>query len=1087
MLPKLLSIPIAAISFMKYIYLLFLSVLVHNAIAQILPANTFRSKENKLYWKNKLPRADYWQQDVHYIIDASLDDSLNIITGNSYKLVYWNNSPNTLNELYFHLFQNMAQPGSYYENLTENNKIPIKYGKYEQQGLGTTTENILVNGQAVKTELDNTILKIFLNKPLLSGDSLVVTMKFTTYYDNGSMRRRMKFYETFNTKHFDGVFWYPSICVYDKKFGWTTDQDLDKEFYHDFGTFDVSLTLPQQYVMDATGILINEKEVLPDTLRAKLDIKNFTKPFSGTPSVIIPKEKGKTKTWRYHAENVHNFAFTADPLYRIGEVNWNGVRVITLAQEQNAPKWQLSGWYTSQVIKTYSTDFGMYDWPKIIVADAKDGMEYPMLTLDNGTYPQHQYLLSHEVGHMWFYGMVGSNETYRAFMDEGFTQFLTVWSMDKIVGKKRARVHPNKIVNKYLDSSDNRYENLYYPYLNHVTENFDEPINTHSCAFNGAVRHSGNYGLVYYKAGTMLYNLKYVLGDSLFVGAMKHYVQKWKFAHPYPEDFRDAIIEYTKADLNWFFDEWLETTKYIDYKVKSVKHISSENNKNTYTITFKRIGRMDMPLKYTIEYKDGSKQIFLIPNTWFKPPTKDSILPKWYGWDLLEPTYTTEIISTSEIKSVIIDPEMLLADADNSNNQWGKKTNRTIQFDHRVPQAESWKYRRNYIRPDAWYNGFDGVQLGAHAEGKYFNKYTYHISVWGNTTVGQYLRTPTDKKPQYIAFNAIYNRQLSHISKELFANSQLAFNAGIWKGILGLEKTFRKQDQRNARFTKVSVFAKYLINQYNYQSYLLYPTEWGVRNQSTQWVNGSFNISVLRNYIYTKGTGTLQFNIRAPFIASDYNYSQLTGEAKNTYAVTKKLDLKTRAFAQVGLNQVPLESSLYAAGANQEQMIDNKYTRAVGFVPYDWLGYQNTTNHFQYGGGLNLRGYAGNLCSEKISTPTGDSIVYAYNGQSGGAVNLELDFDKYIKLKAKGLTKNIHVDMYGFYDAGILNYKVATKNYWSSVRMDAGLGTAMTLKFSPYDITPLTIRADFPLWINTPTDGSNYADFRWVLSVNRAF
>ena len=1073
---------------MKYLFISCILFVAYAAVAQENLIIPFQSKENPHYWKNKLPRADYWQQDVHYTIDATLDDSLNTITGNSYTLVYWNNSPNDLNELYFHLFQNMAQPGSYYENLNQNNKIPIKYGKYEQDGLGTTTENIQVNGLPVKIELDNTIMKVFLNAPLRRGDSLVVTMKFTTYYDNGSMRRRMKFYETFNTKHFDGVFWYPSICVYDKKFGWTTDQDLDKEFYHDFGTFDVSLTLPHEYVMDATGVLMNEKEVLPDTLRAKLDIKNFAKkPFGEKPSIITAKEKGKTKKWIFHADNVHNFAFTADPLYRIGETSWNGVRVITLAQEQNASKWQQSGWYTAQVIRTYSTDFGMYDWPKIIVADAKDGMEYPMLTLDNGTYPQHQYLLSHEVGHMWFYGMVGSNETYRAFMDEGFTQFLTVWSLDKIVGAKRDRIHPNKFIDKYIDSSDNRYENLYYPYLNHVTENYDEQLNTHSCAFNGAVRHSGNYGLVYYKAGTMLYNLKYVLGDSLFIGAMKHYVQKWKFAHPYPEDFRDAIIEYTKADLNWFFDEWLETSKYIDYKIKSVKNTSKEKDSLVYAITFERLGRMNMPLKFTVVFEDSTSKKYLIPNTWFAPPTKDSILKKWYGWDLLQPTYTATLETNSKIKSVLIDPEMLLADADNSNNQWGKKTNRTWQFDHRVPQTKSWKYRRNYVRPDIWYNGFDGVQLGIHVEGKYFNKYDYKVSVWGNTTIGQNLRNSTDQQPQYIAFNAMYNRQLSNVSKELYANSQLAYNAGIWKGVLGVEKTFRKQDQRNARYTKLSVFAKYLVNEYNYQPYLLYPTEWGVRNQSTQWVNASFNISILRNYIYKKGSGTINLGIRAPFIASDYNYSQVTGEAKNTYALTKKIDIRTRAFAQLGLNDVPLESSLYAAGANQEQLIDNKYTRAIGFVPFDWLNYQNTTNHFQHGGGLNLRGYAGNVCTESISTATGDSIVYAYNGQSGGSVNIELEFDKYLKIKPKGLTKNIHIDMYGFFDAGILNYKVASKNYWSSFRMDAGLGTAMTIKFSPYDITPLTIRADFPLWINTPTAGENYGDFRWVLSVNRAF
>lgn len=1055
----------------------------------IRTSNTFRTKANTHYWKNKQPRADYWQQDVHYAIDATLDDSLNTINGNSYTLTYWNNSPDVLHELYFHLFQNAFQPGSYYENLTRNNRIPVKYGKSEAQGLGTTTENIRVNGILVKTELDNTILKLFLPTPLLPGDSLIVTMNFTTYYDNGSMRRRMKFYETFGTKHFDGVHWYPSICVYDQKFGWTTDQDLDKEYYHDFGTFDIALTLPQEYVLDATGILQNKQEVLPDSLRAQLDIRNFAKkPFGEKPSIIIPKIKGKTKTWIFHAENVHNFAFTADPLYRIGETEWNGIKIVTLAQEQNASKWQQSGWYTAQIIRTYSTDFGMYDWPKIIVADAKDGMEYSMLTLDNGTYPQHQYLLSHEVGHMWFYGMVGSNETYRAFMDEGFTQFLTVWSMDKIVGQKRKRLHTNKWIENRLDSLDNRYEYLYYPYLNHVTQQYDEPLNTHSCGFNGAIRHSGNYGLVYYKSGTMLYNLKYVLGDSLFIGAMKHYVQKWKFAHPYPEDFREAIIEYTHTDLNWFFDQWLETTKYIDYKIKSVQETSKRlDSTHTYTITFERLGRMQMPLKFTVAFSDGSIKKFIIPNTWFKQPGTDSILKKWYGWDLLQPTYTASLSTPHTITSVMIDPEMYLADIDITNNQWGKKTNCIWEFDHRVPQNPNWKYRRNYIRPDIWYNGFDGIQLGVHIEGKYFNKYQYHVSAWGNTRAFQNLRMETDYKPQYVAFNMKYIRDLSKQSKELSANGQLAFNAGIWRGQIGMDKIIRKQDQRNVTFTKVSLFTKYLINEYNYQPYLLYPMEWGIRGSSAQRVNASFNIGILRNYRYTKGTGTLHLLLRVPFIASDYNYSQLTLEAKNNYLFLKQLEIRSRLFGQAGFQEVPLESALYVAGANQEQLIENKYTRAIGFIPFDWLGYRNGTNHFQYGGGLNLRGYSGYVCPEKVSTPSGDSIVYAYQGQSGAAFNLEIDFDKYIKILPKGFRKNIHVDTYLFYDMGILNYKVSNKNYWGSMRMDAGLGTCMTIKFTPYDITPLTIRADFPLLLNNVPDGSPYGDFRYILSVQRSF
>ncbi|MFL5729943.1 MAG: M1 family peptidase, partial [Cytophagaceae bacterium] len=446
-------------------FFLIVALLIFTFAAQaqsVFPANKFRTAGNKFYWKNKLPHPGYWQQDVHYEIMATVDDSLDLIDG-AYKLTYWNNSPFPLTELYFHLIQNAFQPGSYYDDLNKNNDIKVKFGKYEKQGLGTQTNNIRVNGENVKSILDNTVMNVLLNAPLKSGDSVVVTMDFKTYFDSGTMRRRMKEFESFGYKHFDGVQWYPAIAVYDHKFGWETEQHLDKEFYGDFGTFDVALTFPQEYIVEATGELVNADMVMPLELREKLDLRNFAKkPFNEAPSVIIPREKGKTKTWYYHAENVHNFAFTADPMYRIGEVNWNGIRIIALAQEPHAARWQESAYYTARVIQVYSEDFGMYNWPKIIVADARDGMEYPMLTLDNGTYPQHQSLLAHEVGHMWFYGMVGSNETYRASLDEGFTQFLTVWSMDRILGEKRQRLAQSEFITNHLDSSDTRYENLYY-------------------------------------------------------------------------------------------------------------------------------------------------------------------------------------------------------------------------------------------------------------------------------------------------------------------------------------------------------------------------------------------------------------------------------------------------------------------------------------------------------------------------------------------------------------------------------------------------------------------------------------------------
>ena len=229
--------------------ILLLCIISINLSAQIkydplYPPNSYRSSENPNYWKNKLPYPGYWQQDVYYEIDAEINEETDIISA-SQKLKYWNNSPDTLYEVYFHLYQNAFQPGSYYDELQkQNHKNPI-YGKYEKQGLGTKIEYIKVDNKDVITDLDNTIFKIYLNSPLFPGDSTLFELDFKTYFDQGSVRRRMKSYESWGYKHYNGVHWYPRICVYDSKFGWTKDQHLGREFYGNFGTFDVKLTFYQ--------------------------------------------------------------------------------------------------------------------------------------------------------------------------------------------------------------------------------------------------------------------------------------------------------------------------------------------------------------------------------------------------------------------------------------------------------------------------------------------------------------------------------------------------------------------------------------------------------------------------------------------------------------------------------------------------------------------------------------------------------------------------------------------------------------------------------------------------------------------------
>ncbi|MFN0275949.1 MAG: M1 family metallopeptidase, partial [Chitinophagales bacterium] len=538
-----------------------------------IPSYSYRSAENIYYWKNRKPFEGYWQQDVHYTINAEVDDSTDIISG-TVTLTYYNNSPDSLPFIYFHLYQEAFQPGSYADEVNRANKNKINYGDYEKQKLGTEVESITVtnvNGFRVMktTELiqDNTILRVNLEEGIRPNGSMTFVIPFKTYFDNGGARRRMKLFDAFGNKHYDGVHWYPRICVYDRKFGWETQQHLGKEFYGNFGSYAVSLTFPSHYILDATGTLTNPETVMPPALRAKLDIKNFAnKEWNSAPSTILEKIPGEKKTWKYFAMNVHDFAFTADPTYRIGEamaqVNGKLINCVALVQEPHAAGWQNAADYTKKIIETNSKHFGNYLWEKIIVADARDGMEYPMLTLDGGFDPYYRDLLVHEVSHMWFFGMVGSNETYRAALDEGFAQFLTAYTYTKIDGENRI-VYPEvkKYVAKYREPENMRYTEAYYGYLADAMNHSDPPLNTHSDDFNSALGHGGGYRHVYYKTAVMLYNLQYVLGDDLFLAAMKHYFEKWKLCHPYFEDFRDAITEYTHVDLTWFFDQWMETTK----------------------------------------------------------------------------------------------------------------------------------------------------------------------------------------------------------------------------------------------------------------------------------------------------------------------------------------------------------------------------------------------------------------------------------------------------------------------------------------------------------------------------------------------
>ncbi len=1084
---------------MKRLLLLWV-VTIFTLSAQAQLADEYSSKNNSLYWKNRMPDAAYWQQDVHYKIAARIDEEKHTIKAEQ-TLLYKNNSPDTLYYVYFHMWQNAFVKGSHLHNLERANEVEPHLGKYEEQGLGIVVEDIEVDGEDVRTELDNTILKVYLPKPLLPNSSVKLTMDFTTYYDRGATRRRMKMYSAWGFMHYNGVQWFPKMCVYDRKFGWDTQQHLNKEFYGEFGTFDVTLDFPSNYIVEATGAIQNREEVLPKDLREKLDIKNFKdKPWGERPSEIIKYKKGERKQWHFVASNVHDFAFTADPSYRIATEYWKGIECVGICQEPHASGWQNSAEYVAKIVKTFSEDIGMFQYPKMVAADARDGMEYPMLTLDGGSDPGYRGLFIHEIGHNWFYGMVGNNETYRASLDEGFTQFITAWGLRKLEGDTMSGTAPNsKLAKAFTEPQMVLDRRVMNPYLYDALNHDELPLNTHSNDFNNALGHEGGYRQVYYKTATMLYNMQYVLGDSLFLAAMQHYFDQWRFAHPYFDDFRTSIIQFTKVDLNWFFDQWIETTKTIDYSIRRIKKVEGDGN---YVVKLKRRGLMQMPIDFTVTAKDGKKYNYHIPNTWFEKKTDATVLPKWYGWGKMHHTYEAPVTIPSGIKHVQIDTTWRLADIYALDNH---KT-RGLPFSPKALKVKAdigagWGTNRRYnkalLRPDLWWNPIDGLKLGLHIESQYMS--TMHKvsgTIWFNTHLLQDRRYWVGRTGSLWAKHVPINYSVNYLSPinrnnpklRLLLSSRLL--DGLWYHKGGFQWLM---NGNNTIGLSAQTMWRNVGNDFDY---LIYANEWSSVSARP---NSSLNAYWRHNYRYKRGNGHYTLSVRAPFFTANnsFNYSYAQLEAVN-YNRLGKLDIRTRLFGRYGTgNMIPSESSLWLAGANPEELMENKYTRSKGYVPEEWHNVSRyETNHFQQGGGLNLRGYAGYFVADERN----GQLLIGYKSRSGVSANVEVDFDKYINLRPRITRKWLHADVYAFADAGVIELSSAANlnNYWnvtpttmwSDLRIDAGLGVALTVKrwaIFP-KAKPLTVRFDMPLFLNRPPYANpQYAAFRYVVGINRTF
>ncbi|MDO9550910.1 M1 family metallopeptidase [Rhodonellum sp.] len=587
-------------------------------------------------------QADRWQQKVIYEMDVTMDVVKNQYKGTQ-KLHYTNNSPDTLERVFYHLFNNAFQPNSMMDVRSRTIADPDRrvgeriknLGPDEIGSLEITT--LKMNGKPVRFEHVETILEVDLLDPILPGSTVIFDMDFE---GQAPLQVRRSGRDNAEGIRYSMAQWYPKMAAYDRR-GWHANPYIGREFYGNFGDFDVKITIDKTYILGGTGYLQNANEI------------GYGYEDKG---VKVKPVSGATHTWHFIAPNVHDFVWAADPKYTHEKVQMeNGpmVHFLYVKSEKTEENWSKLKGYTTAAIQYMSEHSGKYPYDQYSVIQGGDGgMEYPMATLITGNRNLRSLVgvTVHELIHSWYYGVLGFNESSEPWLDEGFTTWGTSVVMDAVFEKDPGFVQ----------------EGNYRSYFRLAKSGNEEPLTTHGDHYN---LNSAYGAATYTKGAVFIEQMTYLIGKENFDKAMLRLWNEWKFKHPTGIDVVRVMEKESGLELDWFYDYFIGSTKTIDYGVKAV-----EADGNNTKITLERIGLMPMPLDVVVTYQDGSQEMVYMPlviQRGSKPEEAGKpkrILTQRWPWT----DYSTEVSigrPISDIKSVEIDPSMRLADINRENNK----------------------------------------------------------------------------------------------------------------------------------------------------------------------------------------------------------------------------------------------------------------------------------------------------------------------------------------------------------------------------------------------------------------------------------
>jgi hypothetical protein len=591
---------------------------------------------------------DRWQQRIRYNMKVDMDVTTNRMKGIS-KIEYFNQSPDTLYRLFFHTYWNAFQPGSSMDvrsrelgknklfesgrgsdGLDWDERVKDRISKLTPNEIGyQRISQLTINGVPQKLKDHETILEVILTKPVLPKSKINIDLQFEAQVP---LQIRRSGRDNKEGIRYSMSQWYPKMVEYDYQ-GWNANPYIAREFYGVWGDYDVQISIDKNYLVAAGGDLLNPQET------------GFGYP--GGEAAKVPA--GEKITWKWQANNVHDFMWAADPTYKLITRNLsNGplIRVVYKKVDSLEVNWQRLADSMVSAYPIIARTFGAYPYKTYTFIQGGDGgMEYPMATLIKsasiGT-------AIHEWMHSWFQMMMGTNESLYPWMDEGFTDYAT-----------------NRVMAEMKRQTGFYYNGSYRSYFALVRSGYEEPASTHSDHYNTNYAYSV---ASYSKGAVFLAQLGYIVSDSVLDKILLSYYNTWRFKHPNPNDFIRIAEKESGMELDWYKEYWINSTKTIDYAIGDINLVAGKA-----MVNLRRVGKMPMPVDVLVTYKDGTQELHTIPlNLMYGTKPQDGNIPmvQHEAWRWTHPEYAMEITrSLKDIKSIEIDPSGRLADVNKVNNK----------------------------------------------------------------------------------------------------------------------------------------------------------------------------------------------------------------------------------------------------------------------------------------------------------------------------------------------------------------------------------------------------------------------------------